>query len=273
MTVDRAADDARKRMLLVVAVLALGSLLFGGAVLLRGDEAQGEAVELADVPSPNRSVAATPPDASYTNPRGADAAPCQSTADAPAPAVTEPLAAPPDVDLGGVTTVTATLRTTCGDVTLELAAQDAPTTVANFVGLAQLDYYRGVPFHRVIHGFMVQSGDPTGTGTGCLDVDCEQQLPGYAIEDELGLATELVEQEGGYPRGTLAMANAGPDTGGSQFFIVEAEPGYPLQPAYAVFGRVIDGMDVVDRIAQGPADGDRAIDPTVILDVEVDGLG
>ncbi|MBW3659866.1 MAG: peptidylprolyl isomerase, partial [Actinobacteria bacterium] len=151
-------------------------------------------------------------------------------------------------------TYRATVETTCGTVVLELAASEAPTTVNNFVFLAEDGYYDGVPFHRVINGFMIQGGDPTGTGHGNGG-----QFPGYTFEDELSYAEEVVSAAGGYPRGSLAMANAGADTNGSQFFIVQAEPGYPLPPQYTLFGEVTEGMDVVDRIAQGPAEGDQAI--------------
>lgn len=116
---------------------------------------------------------------------------------------------------------------------------------------------------------MIQGGDPTGTGTGCLDDACEQRLPGYTFDDELALAEQLVDASGGYPRGTLAMANSGADTNGSQFFVIQGDNGYPLPPQYAVFGSVVEGMDVVDRIAQGPVDGQLAVDPIIILSVDV----
>jgi cyclophilin family peptidyl-prolyl cis-trans isomerase len=262
-------------MLLVVAVLAVGALGFGAALLLRGggaDVADSADDGLSVTADASESATQEQPPASFTAPRGAVAEPCPAAEDVPAPAVTTPYPAPPLADLGGGDLVVAVLRTTCGDVELALDADAAPGTVANFLGLAADGYYDGVPFHRVINGFMVQGGDPTGTGTGCLDAGCEQRLPGYTIPDELGLAEELVAEEGGYPRGTLAMANsAQPDTAGSQFFIVQADPGYALPPAYAVFGRVSAGMDVVDRIAQGPAQGDRAIAPVAILGIDVEG--
>lgn len=166
----------------------------------------------------------------------------------------------------------ATLVTTCGDIVLTLDAAAAPATVANFVALAEDGYYDGVGFHRVIDEFMIQGGDPTGSGNGCVDQtdpSCAERLPGYTFGDELELAEEVVATSGGYPRGTLAMANAGPDTNGSQFFIVQATPGYGLPPAYAVFGQVESGMDVVDRIAQGPTDGQLAVDPVRIVEVDV----
>ena len=180
---------------------------------------------------------------------------------------------------------TATLQTNHGDITVELFEERAPNTVGNFIGLAtgskewtdpetgdtveNEPLYEDVIFHRIIEGFMIQGGDPTGTGSGCLDDSCAERLPGYTFADELTLAEEVVAEAGGYPRGTLAMANAGPDTNGSQFFVVQGTPGYPLPPQYAVFGAVTSGMDVVDRIAQGPVDGQIAVDPVVILSVTV----
>ena len=265
------ASRARTRVLGVVAVLVAGAAAFGVALTLRGDDGLSVVQDtgLDEAAAEGEQVEATGP--TYADPQPARAEPCPAPADPPTPPVTEPLAAPPRADLGGATTLVATLATSCGDVVVELDAAGAPRTVAAFVGLAELGYYTGTPFHRVIDGFMVQGGDPTGTGTGCLDEACEQRLPGYTFADELVTAEELVATEGGYPRGTLAMANAGADTNGSQFFVVQGDPGYPLPPAYPVFGRVLEGLDVVDRIAAGPADGDRAVTPTVILDVAVGG--
>ncbi|TVR37432.1 MAG: peptidylprolyl isomerase [Nitriliruptor sp.] len=157
-------------------------------------------------------------------------------------------------------TYRATIATSEGDVTVELDAAGAPMATNNLVSLARDGYYEGIIFHRVIDGFMIQGGDPTGTGMGG---------PGYAFDDELGPAEELVEREGSYVRGTLAMANSGPDTNGSQFFIVHEDA--PLPPAYVVFGEVIDGMDVVDAIATTPTDeADRPLDPIEITAVTID---
>jgi len=127
-----------------------------------------------------------------------------------------------------------TLETSKGNIVLELAEDDAPNTVANFVNLAEKGFYNGVTFHRVIADFMIQGGDPTGTGRGG---------PGYVIADEFSPRLR-------HARGVLSMANAGPNTGGSQFFITHvACP--QLDGKHAVFGRVIEGMDVVDSIRQG----------------------
>jgi cyclophilin family peptidyl-prolyl cis-trans isomerase len=128
---------------------------------------------------------------------------------------------------------TATIDTSMGTMTADLFANEAPVTVNNFIFLAQQGFYDGVTFHRVINNFMIQTGDPTGTGTGG---------PGYRFNDE------PVKRQ--YVRGTLAMANAGPNTNGSQFFIVQKD--YPLPPNYTIFGQLSSGLDVLDKIATTP---------------------
>jgi cyclophilin family peptidyl-prolyl cis-trans isomerase len=143
---------------------------------------------------------------------------------------------------------TATINTSKGSVDVELFDDDAPKTVANFKKLAADGFYDGVIFHRVIPDFMIQGGDPTGTGTGG---------PGYKFEDEFN--DHKVE------RGALAMANAGPNTNGSQFFIVTAEATPWLDGKHTVFGKVTKGMDVVDAISNAERDGrDRPHDKITI---------
>jgi cyclophilin family peptidyl-prolyl cis-trans isomerase len=127
----------------------------------------------------------------------------------------------------------ATIKTTDGDLTADLFVKDAPMTVNNFVFLANQHFYDNVKFHRIIKGFMAQTGDPTGTGAGG---------PGYRFNDE------PVKRK--YARGTLAMANAGPNTNGSQFFIMHQD--YALPPTYPIFGQVTGGLDVLDKIASTP---------------------
>ncbi|MCA9397944.1 peptidylprolyl isomerase [candidate division WWE3 bacterium] len=127
----------------------------------------------------------------------------------------------------------AQVTTNKGTFTIDLNEDSTPITVNNFVFLARKGFYANVPFHRVMEGFMIQTGDPTGTGSGG---------PGYRFEDE--------PFEGEYTRGTVAMANAGPDTNGSQFFIMHADNQLP--PNYVIFGNVVDGLDVVDTIATSP---------------------
>jgi cyclophilin family peptidyl-prolyl cis-trans isomerase len=160
------------------------------------------------------------------------------------------------------TTAPATLprvriTTNKGDIVVELFAQDAPKTVENFLKLTEKKYYDGVIFHRVIKDFMIQGGDPTGTGMGG---------PEYTFADELNPETESYKR--GYVRGTLAMANAGPNTNGSQFFIVHND--YPLPNNYTIFGRVVTGLEVVDAIADSKTGAhDRPVEDIVMTKVEV----
>ena len=142
----------------------------------------------------------------------------------------------------------ATLHTNKGEIAVELFDDDAPKTVQNFVKLAGDGFYDGVIFHRVIPDFMIQGGDPTGTGSGG---------PGYEFEDEINDHKVV--------RGALAMANAGRNTNGSQFFIVTADETPWLDGKHTVFGRVTSGMDVVDEISEVDRDGrDRPHDDVVI---------
>jgi len=149
---------------------------------------------------------------------------------------------------------TATMKTSEGDIVLELFDEDAPKTVANFKQLASQGFYDGLIFHRVIDDFMIQGGCPQGTGTGG---------PGYTFEDEIN-PHKIV-------RGALAMANAGPDTNGSQFFIVTTEEAPWLDGKHTVFGEVRDGMDVVNRIGTTKTDArDRPVEPIGIESIELE---
>ena len=151
----------------------------------------------------------------------------------------------------------ATLHTNHGAIDVELHDEDAPKTVENFRKLAADGFFDGGIFHRVIPDFMIQGGDPTGTGMGG---------PGYTFEDEFN--DHKVE------RGALAMANAGPNTNGSQFFLVTAEATPWLDGKHTVFGRVTSGMDVVDTISQVETDAnDKPRDPVVIERVELADIG
>jgi cyclophilin family peptidyl-prolyl cis-trans isomerase len=152
---------------------------------------------------------------------------------------------------------TVTLQTTKGTIVFETYDADAPKASSNFISLAQKGFYNGLIFHRVISGFMIQGGDPTGTGRGG---------PGYSFEDELDRST--VSGKTGYVRGTVAMANSGPNTNGSQFFIMHKD--MQLQYNYTIFGKVISGMDVVDAIAASQVDGnDRPLTPIAMTKVTV----
>ena len=147
----------------------------------------------------------------------------------------------------------ATLHTNHGAIAIELFDDDAPKTVENFLKLARDGFYDGVIFHRIIPDFMIQGGDPTGTGMGG---------PGYTFEDEFN--DHKVE------RGALAMANAGPNTNGSQFFIVTTEAAPWLDGKHTVFGKVTDGMDAVDSIEKSDTDAnDKPREPAVIERVEL----
>jgi cyclophilin family peptidyl-prolyl cis-trans isomerase len=169
--------------------------------------------------------------------------------------VAQQWSAPPELTIDPSKDYTATITTNRGTITARLHAAEAPNTVNNFVFLAREGFYDGVIFHRVIKGFMLQGGDPTGTGTGG---------PGYKFADELDHA-----RSHGYKLGTLAMANAGPNTNGSQFFIMHAD--YGLPPQYNVFGKTIDGLDVVDEIGNTPTGGgDRPRDEVVIESITID---
>ncbi len=152
-------------------------------------------------------------------------------------------------------TYTARLETSVGDIVIDLTAKETPKTVGNFVNLARTGFYDNTIFHRVIDGFMIQGGDPKGNGTGG---------PGYKFDDE--------PFEGSYTRGTVAMANSGPNTNGSQFFIMHADEALP--PAYVIFGKVSEGMEVVDKIAtaatiQDGRENSRPVEPVVVKKVTI----
>jgi peptidyl-prolyl cis-trans isomerase B (cyclophilin B) len=147
----------------------------------------------------------------------------------------------------------ATMQTTEGAITFELFDEDAPKTVDNFRRLSADGFYDGLSFHRVIKDFMIQGGCPQGTGTGG---------PGYTFEDEINDHKVV--------RGALAMANAGPNTNGSQFFIVTTEEAPWLDGKHTVFGHVTEGMDVVDRLEATPTDAqDRPSEPIGITAIEL----
>ncbi|ANE47882.1 peptidylprolyl isomerase [Paenibacillus swuensis] len=149
-------------------------------------------------------------------------------------------ASPPAMTIDQDKQYKAEFHTSKGNFTIELFAKDAPVTVNNFIFLAKEKFYEGVTFHRIIQSFMIQGGDPTGTGGGG---------PGYAIKDELG-------SKHTYEPGTIAMANAGPNTGGSQFFICSGEDAASLnsQPNYPIFGKVVEGMETINLIAATPVE-------------------
>jgi cyclophilin family peptidyl-prolyl cis-trans isomerase len=158
---------------------------------------------------------------------------------------------------------TVTIETTKGTIVFETYDNDAPKTVANFISLANKGFYNGLIFHRVIEGFMIQTGDPTGTGMGG---------PGYKFADELNPST--ASYKAGYVKGVVAMANSGPDTNGSQFFIVQADDA-GLPNKYTIFGKVVSGLDIVDTIAavktngHPPVGADKPLEDVKMLKVTV----
>ena len=163
-------------------------------------------------------------------------------------------AAKHDLHIDPTKRYTATMETSVGTVVIALDAAGAPETVNNFVTLARYHYYDGLVFHRIIQGFMCQGGCPQGTGTGG---------PGYKFNDEL-------PKPGRYEIGSLAMANAGPNTNGSQFFIVSGRSGVGLPPSYSLFGKVVKGLEIVDEMEKVPTDrSDRPLTPVTINSVTI----
>jgi len=163
-------------------------------------------------------------------------------------------ASEPEMGIDPTKRYTATMETSMGTMVIALDAVNAPRTVNSFVFLALNHYYDGIIFHRIIKGFVCQGGDPTGTGRGG---------PGYQYADELPKA-------GQYQIGSLAMANAGPNTNGSQFFLISGPSGVGLPPAYALFGQVVKGLEIVEAMQSVPTGaGDRPTTDVVINSVTI----
>jgi cyclophilin family peptidyl-prolyl cis-trans isomerase len=227
------APGGRRRAVLIVASLSLAVLAVAACSSSSTPSGSGPA------PTPGTSSESTVATAS---PAGSHVGPPKAT----------PLPTAPAEPAGDGTKVR--LDTAAGTIVIELYTKSAPVAAENFATLAVAGFYDGVVFHRILPGFMIQGGDPTGTGGGG---------PGYAFPDE--------PFAGEYTRGTVAMANAGPNTNGSQFFILVAD--YPLPHNYTIFGHVTSGMDVVDRIVAGPRGGprnDRALEPVAITRASVE---
>lgn len=156
----------------------------------------------------------------------------------------------------------AVIETSKGTIKFELLEEDAPKTTENFRLLAEQGYYDGVIFHRVIKNFMIQGGDPLGMGYG------GESAWGGKFDDEIDRSSDLYA--GAYNKGTVAMANAGPNTNGSQFFIMHIN--YPLPPSYTKFGKLIEGQDVVDQIAEVQTNAsDKPLEPVVMNKVIIEG--
>jgi len=164
--------------------------------------------------------------------------------------------APPAMNIDEKGNYSAVIETSLGSIEIELFTDIAPITVNNFVNLSNDGYYNNVIFHRVIKGFMIQGGDPSGTGHGEMG-----KYPGYEFQDELNNPMQ-------YEKGIVAMANRGPNTNGSQFFIMHVD--YPLPYDYTIFGKVSNGIDVVDAIANvQTGDMDKPVDDVVINSVDI----
>ena len=163
---------------------------------------------------------------------------------------------PPAMNINESGNYSAVIETSLGSIEIELFTDIAPITVNNFVNLSKDGYYDNVIFHRVIKGFMIQGGDPSGTGHGEMG-----KYPGYEFQDELNNPMQ-------YEKGIVAMANRGPNTNGSQFFIMHVD--YPLPYDYTIFGKVSNGIDVVDAIANvQTGDMDKPVDDVVINSVDI----
>jgi peptidylprolyl isomerase len=161
---------------------------------------------------------------------------------------------PPEMGIDPDKRYTATMDTSMGELVIALDPIKAPKTVNNFVFLALNHYYDGIVIHRIINGFVCQGGDPTGTGRGG---------PGYRFEDEL-------PRPGQYEVGSVAMANAGPNTNGSQFFLISGPSGAGLPPQYSLFGKIVKGLDVLDAMQRVPTDrNDRPNTDVVINSVTI----
>ena len=164
--------------------------------------------------------------------------------------------APPAMNIDEKGNYSAVIETSLGSIEIELFTDIAPITVNNFVNLSNDGYYDNVIFHRVIKGFMIQGGDPSGTGHGEMG-----KYPGYEFQDELNNPMQ-------YEKGIVAMANRGPNTNGSQFFIMHVD--YPLPYDYTIFGKVSNGIDVVDAIANvQTGDMDKPVDDVVINNIDI----
>ena len=250
----------RRRVLTIVPAVAAVSLMAACGGAAPAAPAQKSAAEQAkpNTPVAARSSPAASPAAAQASPKPAGASPAAAGKPA-ANASGKQWPSPPAMQIDPNKSYTATIRTSLGEMKAELYAKDSPNTVNNFVFLAREDFYDGVIFHRIINGFMAQTGDPTGTGTGG---------PGYRFGDEL-------TNPRGYTKGTLAMANAGPNTQGSQFFICHGPNAETLPKQYTIFGKVTEGLDTLDKIGSVPVgpsqQGERSKpqDPPRIEDITI----
>jgi cyclophilin family peptidyl-prolyl cis-trans isomerase len=253
------ARARRRRALFTYGGLALAVVVaaVAGGLWLTNDDGKGTAGAAATTAA---GATTTAPAAQYDDARaGAPTAPAQVACGGKIPAkVKHPsFTKPPTTKVDPAKTYLATFQTSCGDFTVRLDPDKAPITTANFVFLAGKRFYDSTWFHRIVPKAagiaVIQGGDPEGTGRGG---------PGYAIKDELPSGPEA------YKRYSVAMANSGPNSGGSQFFVNFEDNSKALQPNYSVFGEVVDGREVVDKIAQVPVGGQSGDTPTQSVWVE-----
>jgi cyclophilin family peptidyl-prolyl cis-trans isomerase len=275
---ERSAAARRRSLIIgiVVGVLALVVVVAGLGVFLGGDDAASPTTA-PPTPSPPASASPTPEPGTQTGTVTPTAAnetgdvACGADAPREAGKPKPQFAGPPPMTIDEKGTYTATMETSCGTIVIELDAKRAPQTVNSFVFLAEEGYFDGQYFHRLDTSIdVIQGGDPTGTGSGG---------PGYTIPDELGGNLS-------YTPGTIAMANSGPNSGGSQFFIITGPNGTNLDanPAYTIFGEVVEGLPVAVRIqrlpivdpeaaAAGDLSGQRPRDAVYIERVTIEGPG
>ena len=233
------------RARLVALVVALAALALSAC---SSEDANKNAAN-RNAAAPNANTAPAPVANANTN----------TTANANATATANPTATANNTPATPGQTHTATVETALGKIKIELLDKDAPKTAENFRKLAASGFYNGLVFHRTIKGFMIQGGDPNGNGSGGRTAD------GKPLPNEINRSSPLYQ--GGYARGLVAMANKGgdPTTATSQFFIMHQN--YPLPPQYTVFGRVTEGMDVVDKIATAQTQGERPVNPVKMTKV------
>jgi len=237
----RARQKKAQRQRLAIIVFTAVVLVLGVSAFVVSGDGGATKVETASDTTTASSVATGQPASLAPVPAGE-----RVTGDTPCPKTdgssprTSTFEKPPPMCISPARSYSAEITTSKGKFTISLDAKAAPNTVNNFVILARYKYFDGIPFHRIIPNFVVQGGDPTASGTGG---------PGYKFDDELPRA-------GAYKEGSVAMANSGPNTNGSQFFIVTGQAGVGLPPNYSLFGQVSDGMDVVKSIeAVGTPEG------------------
>ncbi len=229
LAVQRARKRKEQRKKLLVVIFTAVVLVLGVSVFVSSGDGGQKVATTNTTTAPARkpvTLTSVPPGATITGDT-----PCPK-ADGSAPRTTQFAKPPPSTCTSPSRTYTAEVVTSKGKITIALDPKAAPNTVNNFVVLARYHFYDGIPFHRIIPGFAVQVGDPQATGAGG---------PGYRFDDELPKA-------GSYKVGSVAMANSGPNTNGSQFFIITGDTGVNLPPNYSLFGTVTGGMDVVKAI-------------------------